>query len=109
MTKNTVYRIKRHDTWPPLRATLIQADGAALKLDGATVWLIARTAEGQSLRKPVDIIDAQNGRVECRLSAVDTGMPARYRAEFEVTFSDGQKTTVPNDDYFSIVIVEDLG
>lgn len=34
---STVHKIKRNDTWPPLRAILLQADNTPIDLTGASV------------------------------------------------------------------------
>lgn len=55
------------------------------------------------------IVDAVAGVVDVSLSPDDTAMVAIYRAEIEVVFADGGRVTVPNDKYFTISIVRDLG
>lgn len=44
----------------------------------------------------------------CDLSAADVNASGHFHAEFEVTFAGGEVTTVPNDGYFSLVMIGDL-
>ena len=107
-----IYQLKRHDTWPPLRATLLQADGRPINLTGATATLRAASLSVtpvKLLSYQMTIVDAVAGVVDVSLSPDDTAMVAIYRAEIEVVFADGGRVTVPNAKYFTISIVRDLG
>ena len=101
-----VYRVKRGDTWPNLSAQLMH-QGGAIDLTGATVQLVARSAS-KIIQRSATVTDALSGFVTCALSAEDTEVSGRYNAEFEITFYDGRKTTVPNNDHFRILIIDDL-
>lgn len=108
---NAIYKIKRNDTWPPLRATLLQVDGIPIDLTNASVEVFIRSLKSSpiiTIRKGVNVVDALAGRVECWLDAVDTSISGTYKAEFEIVFAGGERATVPNSDYFKILIIDDI-
>lgn len=107
----TTYTIKRHDLYPPIEATLEQADGVPINLRKATQVRFMMLDEDDNLKvdAPVQIIDAARGVVLYDWQAGDTDTSGTYRAEFEITFEDGRILTVPNDDYIIIIVMDDLG
>ena len=103
--------IKRGDTHPPFKATLSDAAGAA-NLTGATVKLILKT-KGATPTIVVNaacvITDALQGKVQYNWIAADTAAVNSLDGECEVTWADGKITTFPNEGYFAVDIVADLG
>lgn len=110
------FYIKRTDTWPSLKAKLVQVDGTAIPLEGATV-VFEMSKRGN--RKDMII---KNGEVEieeiddeewaCYIwQEGDTDVAGSYQGEFVVTFSNGKQVTVPNknDEYIMILIGNKLG
>ncbi len=102
------FTTKQHDTWPPIEATLSDTNGA-LNLTGASVRLILKTVAGAvAVDAACSILDPLGGVVRYQWVPTDTATVATYQGEFEITWSDGKITTVPNDEYFKVVIVADL-
>lgn len=101
------FYIKKNDTYPPLRATLQQADGTPVNLEGARVQFLMRDddyrdkiyAQGEAM-----IVDAEKGIVEYRWREGDTAIPGYYLAEFVVTFATGQQLTIPNQGFITIQV-----
>lgn len=67
--------------------------------DTGTVKVSAATAT---------ISDAVGGEVTYQWGATDTDTVATYQAEIEITWSDGKKQTFPNDDYFVVIVYDDI-
>lgn len=104
------FYIKRNDTAPPLEAQLIDAEGNAINLDMCGVRFIMRDGFGRmNVNRPATIVDATQGLVRVDWQEGDTSVAGVMKCEFEITFTDGRIMTVPNDGYFLINIVEDLG
>lgn len=104
------FYIKRNDTAPPLEAQLIDAEGNAINLDMCGVRFIMRDGFGRmNVNRPATIVDATQGLVRVDWQEGDTSVAGVMKCEFETTFTDGRIMTVPNDGYFLINIVEDLG
>src|SRR5690625_4740426 len=101
--------LKRYDRTPALEAVLQQATGAPINLQNATVKFLMKDQDGLKIDSPVTIIDVSRGMVKYDWAEDDTDEVGDYQAEFEITFSNGRKMTVPNDDYIVVVILEDLG
>jgi len=106
---NDVFYLKRGDTLPPLRATLLEADGVTpVDLTGATVVLQVRNRRGTHLfDAPCDVIDAEAGRVEHEWVEGETDIVGPHRAEFEITATDGIGTA-PNYGFVTIHISDDI-
>jgi hypothetical protein len=102
--------IKQNDTLPRLRATLKEADNTPIDLTDATqVHLVLKQKDGTpSFKNPCTIIDDEAGIVEYEWEAVDTAEDGTYDGEFEITWGT-EVQTVPNDKYFDVLIVKDLG
>jgi hypothetical protein len=101
--------VKRNDLKPDINATLLDQTGVPIDLTGATVrFIIASSERGVIVNAPATIVNATQGKVRYTWVSGDTANAGEYRAEFEVTFSDGRKLTVPNDSYISVRILEDL-
>lgn len=103
--------VKRGDRHPHIDATLLNPDGTAVDLSGASVKFLMRSVLGGVLKvnASATVVDAAAGQVSYVWGATDTDTAGDYRAEFEVTFGDGTKLTVPNDSYLPVTVLEDLG
>lgn len=105
-----IVTMKQGDTYPFLRAYLHMATGKAIRLSGASVRLVVKDDKDNiKISKSANIMDEEKGYVEYRWSSADTSTPGVYRGEFEVTLQNGSIVSVPNDGYFTINIVKELG
>jgi len=92
--------IKQGDTRPYLRKRLLDGEGAAVDLTGATVRFHMRGVD-ETVAKVDDfaVPDADQvtneGWVEYRWATGDTDTAGRYYTEWEVTYSDGTVQTFP--------------
>lgn len=108
------FTIKKDDTRPVIQRYLTQTvDGVTTPVSlvsVSTVKLIMSTAPGVNLVTGVaSIVTAASGAVAYKWATGDTATAGAYNAEWELAYSDGGYETVPNDGYFSIEIVADLG
>ena len=99
----STFQMKENDTKPSLYVNLVQ-DGSAVDLTGASV---AFHMDGV-INSAAVITDAAGGSVRYDWAAADTATAGSYRAEFQVTFSDGSIETFPNSGYFYVNIAEEL-
>lgn len=103
------FLIKKDDTYPPITA-ILQRDGSAIDLSGATVQF-QMALQGESaltVDAAATVTDAENGEVEYSWDAADTDVVGIYEAEFVITYASGRIETFPNDHFLYIEIVEDL-
>jgi hypothetical protein len=100
------FTLKRGDTLPALRATLIDAVGSAVNITGATVRLHLNTPEPLDAAAIID--NASLGEVHYDWQTGDTDEAGLFRAEWQVTFSNGQIETFPNDTNDLVRIRPDL-
>lgn len=105
------YTIKQHDTWPPLEATLSDADGPINLTTATTIRLIIKASAGITpyLVKTCTIVNAITGKVKATWATGNLDTAGTYQGEFEITWSDSSIETVPNAGYFSFEIQPDLG
>lgn len=114
------FYIKSGDTSPDLVTTLLDADGAAVNLTGATVRFLMRprgetelTVDGTAViddDETSGIVSYQWAEADPLYDIVgDTTTAGDYDAEFEVTFADGSVQTFPNSRYLRIKILRQLG
>jgi hypothetical protein len=107
------FTIKRNDRLPKLRATLQQMTPAT-PIDYTTAASVKLLLK--QLTTPTTIVTgtcasvvATSGIVEYAWGASDTLVSGTYNGEFEIDWGGGIKETVPNDSYFTVTIVDDLG
>jgi len=108
------FYLKKDDTRPKIRSILKDAAGLVVNVSGATVrFIMTPKTEAAGSTPTVDavasIITAAEGIVEYTWEAADTDTVGKYRAEWEVTFSDGGRETFPNSEYIEVIIRNDLG
>ena len=99
----TKFYIKQNDTKPSLPVALAQ-DGSVVNLEGATV----RCHMGSVVDAEAVITEEATGSVRYDFVAADTATIGSYAAEFQVTFSDGEPETFPNDDYLVVVVLPEV-
>ena len=103
------FTIKRNDTAPNLAGVLKDADGNVKDITGATVRFHMLDKDDNTI---VDAAATNSvpsaGRVYYPWDAADTATAGGFRAEFEVTYTDGTIETFPNTGYIPIRIYEDL-
>jgi len=106
-----VFFIKQNDTTPALEAFLQDGRGRAVSLTGATVVFHMRLASDLSAKitdGTTSVVKATKGQVKFDFSASNTDTPGIYQGEFQVTFSNGDIETFPNDDYIKVIMVDDV-
>jgi len=104
------FQIKENDTTPSLRAELLNGSGDPVDLLGATLRFHMRPigSTAVSIDSPASIISEAGGIVQYDWVVGDTTQIGSYQAEFEVTYSDGNVETFPNNSYISIEIKDDI-
>ena len=99
--------MRKGDTWPPLRATLVEADGSPIDLSGATVTFQMEDDNNNSvINSSAVIVSSSEGQVRYNWSSGDTDEVGTFEADFLVEFSSGKKATVPNREYIPIYITD---
>jgi hypothetical protein len=103
--------IKRNDTHPPIEATLKDANGDPIDLTGAAVKFIMKKTGAVTpiLSTAMTIVSPTEGTIKYEWEAGTTAIAGLYEFEFEITFADTSKLTVPNAEYERLRILEDLG
>lgn len=104
--------VKAGDTAPVVRATLLDALGAAVDLTGATVRFVMATSTTPRTVKvdaAATVVNAAGGVVEYAWAALDTNTVGAYVAEFEVTYANTKVQTFPTTGYVDVTISDDLG
>ena len=105
------FRIRQNDTAPYFRKTLVDENGAAINLTGATIVFSMRRADDPSAaltvsRQAVAIVTAASGIAEYRWAAANTATAGHYDAEMEETTSGGLvRTHGP----WPVIVLDDLG
>jgi hypothetical protein len=106
------FTIKKDDTRPVIQRYLIQnVDGATspVNLTNASALAFIMKSGGAVVTGVASIVTAASGCWAYKWATGDTATAAQYDAEIEIKWSDGGYETVPNDGYFSIEVVADLG
>ena len=104
------FHLKRGDTSPSFERQLT-GDGAPIDLSeaGTTVRFIMHDGGEAVIDRSASIVDAPEGVVRYNWLDGDTDTVGTYRAEFEVTYSDGAVESFPNDHDLYIRVAPDLG
>lgn len=110
------YTLKTGDLTPSISATLIDAGGDALDIEGVDVTFIMTlidatepTVERLATNLQVtDGTDGSKGKVRYDWVSGDTEVEGGYRAEWQADFAEGPGT-FPNQDYSMVAIIPDLG
>ncbi len=102
------YTIKQHDNFPDFVATVSDANGLIDLTDATSVKLILKS-DAVVIDGIMAIDNAVGGGLSYEWAAGDTDVAGIYDGEIEITWSTGKIETVPNDSYFTVTIVADLG
>lgn len=102
-----MFSIKQFDNTPNLEAQLLDHQGQAVDLTGATVTFAMRSRDNGSLiiTGPAVVVDAANGIVAYQWQASNTAIAGAYFGEFTVSRANNSKETYPNSGYIDIYIV----
>jgi BppU N-terminal domain len=101
------FYIKTGDRAPSLEAVLRDPDDNPIDLtDADEVRFKMNTSPPMDEVAIVD--DATAGLVHYGWKTGETDVAGFFRAEFEITWNDTRKQTVPNKDYIHVYIAEDL-
>lgn len=103
------YILKKNDTWPPLVATLNDANGPIDLTQATQVRLILKSNTLRITTSPVNIVAPTSGQISYTWATGDTAQSGDYSLEFEITWTNGGIETVPNSSYLTVTIVDDLG
>lgn len=99
------FSIRAGDRLPIIAATITDGrpapghpNGLPVNLAGATVAFVMRSIDAATpiLEAPAIVTDPAGGKVAYAWAAGDTATPGGYFAEWQITFSDGRRLTVPN-------------
>lgn len=107
----TVRRIKRNDTLPYLAIQVLDSNGDAKDLTGATAeFHMSKTIGGATkVNAPAEITDAELGHIEYHWQVGDTDTTGSYFGEFQVITMGGRKFTNPVKNNLIIEVITDLG
>lgn len=102
---------KQNDTAPSIAEQLVDGNGAAVVLTGATVkfmaWIPGQATAKVNATATVD--DAATGKVSYAPIAADTDTVCDMMAEWQVTFSSPTRIeTFPNSGWQKIRVVDDI-
>lgn len=109
------FTLKQNDTRPRLQRYITQTvNGATSPVDltsASQVKLNARLTSAAAVvfTGVATMTTVSSAYLTYTFTAGQTATNGIYDAEWEITYSDGGIETVPNDGYFSIEIVDDLG
>ena len=105
-----VFYIKQNDTSPAIGGTCKDADGNAVTVTSATVAFHMRDAVTGAVVVDAagSVVSGPAGTIQYEWDAADTATAGRYKAEFEVTYSDGKIETFPNSGYVTVIIGDDI-
>jgi hypothetical protein len=107
-----VFYIKQNDTAADIERDFKDAFGAPVNVTGATIRFSMRVKPSGTVKVNVGaatIVDAALGRVKYNFTSSDTDTADTYEAEFQVTYTNGDVQTFPNDGYFDVIIKDDIG
>ena len=110
-----IFLIKRNDTLPSLSIKVksrncINAE-IAFNLSGVTATTFTMMDENGSMKissASAQTTSISGGTVQYNWSSTDTDTSGRYKGEFELRFSDGNKLSIPTLGAIDIKILDDL-
>lgn len=108
MSASHLFYIKRGDLLPSVEAALRTITREPIDLTPATG---VRFLCSNGVASPAVIVDTTGGLVRYDWDTDETDTAGVFNAEFEITWGDGRKQTVPNgqNDYIKVIITADLG
>lgn len=96
------FHLKQGDRRPHFPAQLLNSEGTAEDLTGATTVQLKWTEpDGTARLEDMTVTNATEGRVLYAWQVGDTDEPGRYQAEIVVTWPTGEPQTFPAQGYFS--------
>jgi hypothetical protein len=101
--------MKRGDTWPYLKLVLSDQSGPINLSTATQVRLLLKSRTVVITTGPVTISNAVAGEITYQWEADDLLIAGDYDGEAEITWASGKVQTVPNDGYFTLHVVQDLG
>lgn len=112
------FSIKQGDTSSAVYATLQDASGDAVDIQGADVRFLMAPLSGGTLTVAAAAVNAQvgagtvdgsKGNVVYNWATTDLSVADWYSAEWEVTFSNGSIQSFPNTGYMLVAVEAQLG
>lgn len=106
-----VFFIKQNDTSPSIEVQLLDAKEQPVNVSDATVmfYMCDFDCGEKKILAPAEVVDGGQGIVRYDWQPGNTNEPGFYRAEFEVTYTDGTVETFPNDSYITVMVKTELG
>jgi len=106
----TTFTIKQNDSSPAMLATLQDAGGDAVSVNGGSVRFHMRPIGSTqvTIDQAAVIVTPLSGLVRYNWQAGDTATVGSYQVEFEVTYADATVETFPNDGYVRVEIIADI-
>jgi hypothetical protein len=106
--------LKKGDRRPPCVALATDGAGTAIDLTGCTAKFFMRLRDSSGTPKvngaAATVVAPQTqGKVQYDWAAADVDTAGIYEAEFEATFADGRKLSIPNDGFIIVTVLGDLG
>lgn len=99
--------VKRNDT-AQVWADTLTLNESPINLLGCTVNLIISHGQRSVVTRPATIVNAAAGTVSYQPVSSDVSTTETLRLEWEITYPDGSKLTVPNDSYITVSVIADL-
>lgn len=111
MPDREIFFIKQNDLLPALEVQFLKPDGVPHDLTGAAVKFLMskRGAATPKVAAAATITDALQGKARYDWVLADVDTSDDWLGEFQVTFPSTQPQTFPNDDYFIVRILRELG
>ena len=106
---SSTFKIKRNDTSPAISQQLLDSDGNAVDITGATIKFLMARRGPLKVNGTATIVTAATGMVKYQWVAADTDTVGLYQIEWEVTYSGGGVETFPNEGYNYVHVETDLG
>lgn len=116
MNNTQIFRIKRNDTLPKLQVNVI-TKGTLGQLEGysfidtgttATFTMVDDCSNTKVYDQPVQIICISGGTLQYSWQESDTDTEGIYYGEFKITFSSGDKISIPTQGGIKIEILKDI-
>ena len=110
--RTTKTLIKQGDTYPPLRAVLMDDETPVALADIASVQILARRGAGRGRGPQAVVIDApcslgeSPGEVVYDWQPGDTDEAGQLQVEFRVTWAEGGVQTFPSQGYLIVEVTE---
>lgn len=102
--------MKQNDTAPSVKTTLLDGDGDAVDITGATIRFHMKDVKDGTVKVDGSMVikDPTNGVAWYIWSSGDTDTLGTYYVEFEVTYPGGSIETFPNNKSLTLLVKQDL-